>query len=758
MNKSILQPDLSEAQQFLDALDPLGQFTFQTFSDRRQTSGSSLTRLVHGDLNSCKRLLKELNQSGGGVFVTINQTDLTGRKAENVIATRAVFADLDGAPLEPILNFELEPQIVVESSPGRWHAYWRCYISLTDFGGIQTAIIKKFGGDPSIKDLPRVMRLPGFFHQKHPDKEPFMTRIESIMEGEHLAPYTTQEILKAFPIIDVKRMSSGERNSIRYAVPTESQLIETLGHLDPENREEWIAVAHELKSGGEDNLDLFLAWSRGEFTSYTPSNYVSDEDVTKTWYSVDPTRTNIQALLNRAKSKDRASPSPTPELSDLRSNSHVACANYLVAEHSTLEKPLVFDEGEFWHYQETFWRKLPKHALRVWVHELDGKSYGDGKKRIQATKPFIDGVISEMAASITMEAFFSNAPVGANLGSAFVRLTADGGLKAETHLPEHKQRACIDCEWQPDISTELHGYTSILFDGCFGRGDKDMRQLILAVIGAAILGISTAIHSPKGFILFGATASNGKSSILRVIRKLLPNYATCSIPPADFDKEQSLATLVGCLANLSDELSSSKSISSDKMKAVITGDVVSAKVIYKEVFNFAPRAIHVYATNVLPTFKGGVDAGVERRMLVIPFERTIPKTDRIPDIDQKIIDEEASQLVSASLMAGAQVYKNGQFSIPQNCVDATSSWFREADPIREWYDEGGLETYITNKPVLLKDLYKKFVADMEDSCDHGFIPQKRRFFGQMRALVSLNPKWQINRRSNGEAVYAARLV
>ena len=41
------------------------------------------------------------------------------------------------------------------------------------------------------------------------------------------------------------------------------------------------------------------------------------------------------------------------------------------------------------------------------------------------------------------------------------------------------------------------------------------------------------------------------------MRQLLPDYATCSIPPADLDKEQSLATLVGCVANLSDELSSS---------------------------------------------------------------------------------------------------------------------------------------------------------------------------------------------------------
>ncbi|MBK7793121.1 MAG: hypothetical protein IPJ62_11745 [Betaproteobacteria bacterium] len=38
---------------------------------------------------------------------------------------RAVFLDLDGAPLAPVLAAGLEPHIVVESSPGKFHVYWQ---------------------------------------------------------------------------------------------------------------------------------------------------------------------------------------------------------------------------------------------------------------------------------------------------------------------------------------------------------------------------------------------------------------------------------------------------------------------------------------------------------------------------------------------------------------------------------------------------------------------------------------------------------
>ena len=67
------------------------------------------------------------------------------------------------------------PDWVVRSSPGRWHAYWRVIdCPLDQFSLIQSALAVKFGGDPSVKDLPRVMRLPGFVHLKH---EPFVSQL-----------------------------------------------------------------------------------------------------------------------------------------------------------------------------------------------------------------------------------------------------------------------------------------------------------------------------------------------------------------------------------------------------------------------------------------------------------------------------------------------------------------------------------------------------------------------------------------------------
>jgi len=112
-----MAPDKAEAATFLAALDPSAlEFTFQTFDDNSERKSVSLTQVLHGSLDQHFETLVALSAQGAGIFVTINETDGRGRKAENVTRVRAVFVDTDGAPQEPIEA--VLPHIVVESSPG----------------------------------------------------------------------------------------------------------------------------------------------------------------------------------------------------------------------------------------------------------------------------------------------------------------------------------------------------------------------------------------------------------------------------------------------------------------------------------------------------------------------------------------------------------------------------------------------------------------------------------------------------------------
>jgi hypothetical protein len=90
-----------------------------------------------------------------------------GRKAGDIVRVRAPFADLDGAPLANVWDVRLELGWVTRTSDTPIHVITaRAGIATAEFTPLQKEIIARTGGDRAIHDLPRVMRLPGFPHQK----------------------------------------------------------------------------------------------------------------------------------------------------------------------------------------------------------------------------------------------------------------------------------------------------------------------------------------------------------------------------------------------------------------------------------------------------------------------------------------------------------------------------------------------------------------------------------------------------------------
>lgn len=170
--------DLSQAWAFLDALEPAhDRFIFQTYDDSR-AARPGLARVVAGTLDAALPALQSVSDMGAGVCVQINAG--SQRKAAKITGVRALFVDLDSlyaATLAEIASCMPPPSAIVCSSPGKYHVYWRVLdCPLDQFGSAQLRLAQAFRGDPRIKNLDRVMRLPGTWHQKH---EPVLVRLVS---------------------------------------------------------------------------------------------------------------------------------------------------------------------------------------------------------------------------------------------------------------------------------------------------------------------------------------------------------------------------------------------------------------------------------------------------------------------------------------------------------------------------------------------------------------------------------------------------
>lgn len=128
---------------------------------------------VNDSIHVAYEVLCEYNHRGCGIFVAVNETDMHGRRRENITRIRACWTDLDHCSVVPV--FPAVPTMVVRTAKG-FHCYWVLSSLELPEGwpgteldlceAINRVIAKDFNGDSAACDAARVLRVPGFKHMK----------------------------------------------------------------------------------------------------------------------------------------------------------------------------------------------------------------------------------------------------------------------------------------------------------------------------------------------------------------------------------------------------------------------------------------------------------------------------------------------------------------------------------------------------------------------------------------------------------------
>jgi P4 family phage/plasmid primase-like protien len=533
-------------------------------------------------------------------------------------------------------------------------------------------------------------------------------------------------------------------------------ITDALGFVDPQDYNDWVAVGHALKTGGEQYLEIFQKWSKRRPDGSIPCNFVSGGDVKKRWNTFKPERTSLAEVFRKAAGAGWTGASPFT----LPSNSHTVIARTILAEMGLREPKPVYADGELWRYNSTHWLKVEGFQQRQWVQDLDGNKVGV-RGVLHANKSLIDGVLNELHAMCSAPEFFRNLPSGINCESGFICIGQRQKPKLMPHSPDLRQRFCIPAEWQPGACVTPSPLTEQFFSGIWNDRNASAagRRVLEEILGVALAGLSTELKSPKAFVLHGSSGANGKSQFIKLLQGILPSNAHSAISPSDMGKEQFLVELVGKTANLANELSSVRVISSDKMKAVISGDIVSAKRVYQAVFQFAPKAIHVFTANILPSFQGGVDEGIKRRFVVVPFTETIPESKRVPEIAKRILERENKAILSLAVVGAARMLDNGIYSISPEMEQATEEWFQDADNLMGWIDEGGINKLLKhNKRLSYDEAYRSYREVVESRGPREWISRYSVFKRIVREYVKKDPELDIVRHSEGYRIVERKLV
>lgn len=164
---------------------------------------------------------KKLNEEGYGIFATVNEVEGVSRKASNLSKLNACFGDLDigkegaisperreeakTALAAKLMFLECPPTEIVYTKNGlqpRWRLEQTIITkeTLELFGQVEEGIIEwsvrnGCAGD-TVKDLTRILRLPGFYHVKDP-ADPFLCTLE-VIDAEKT--FSLTELKQCFPI------------------------------------------------------------------------------------------------------------------------------------------------------------------------------------------------------------------------------------------------------------------------------------------------------------------------------------------------------------------------------------------------------------------------------------------------------------------------------------------------------------------------------------------------------------------------------
>lgn len=232
---------------------------------------------------------------------------------------------------------------------------------------------------------------------------------------------------------------------------------------------------------------------------------------------------------------------------------------------------------------------------------------------------------------------------------------------------------------------------------------EDIRKVLEEIIGHMLL-VSKFPH--KAFILSG-TGANGKSTFLEMLTAFAGNLAS-HIDIEQFNDGTSIASLVGKIVNIADDIDAIYMEKSKIFKTIASGNTISVRAIYGRPFDLKNTATLIFTANEVPTFKDK-SYGLERRLCIIPFENKVKN--RIYNIDELLSTDNAkSYLLNLGLKGIKRIYENGcDISFSQTITDVMTEYKLDNDSVLAYITE--FPDIDNNLVSEVYDQYKEFCSD-----------------------------------------------
>lgn len=590
-------------------------------------------------------------ESGMEVYVGVNPRIGKRGKKENVHWLTAFHAEIDygsdghkkpseydtyDEALKAIESFELKPTYISHSGGG-FHCYWVLNdpVKVSDIGldpleNVNRNLTAKLGGDPGTHNINRILRVPGTFNLKLSNNPREVTVI--VDDG----PKHDFEVFK--PLMNFEKKKK---------LPDESKVQNQ--DLFKERHENWdkkisgLPVSQKIKyliiGGKDENYPSRSEADQAVITALVSKGF-SDFDIKEIFQNY-----RIGEKYREHSSPDdylKHSIEKAKELSNLTEEER---QDPLFISGSLYKDKIDRYQLRIVPFQEYMNKK---HKLRYLEKEKAFFRY-NGKCYEQCYEERLNQVCQnelkkhrDLFTKSTMSNFihYSIADDLIDAEKAYLDqvryLTMQNGLydliehELIEHSPDIFTTNLLPYDYNPDAQCPRWiQYLNEVF-----LSDTDKVKVVQEAVGYAFY---KEIPKPALFFLVGS-GSNGKSVFIDTLSYLCGKENVSNISLNLLSSEIYILDLFGKMVNVSSETPNKKFINTDLVKAVVGGDWVTGRELYKRPSKFKPFAKHFLAMNQLPSIEDNTH-GMWRRIQIIEFPKRFTEDEMDVGLTEKLCNE-----------------------------------------------------------------------------------------------------------------------
>jgi len=218
-------------------------------------------------------------------------------------------------------------------------------------------------------------------------------------------------------------------------------------------------------------------------------------------------------------------------------------------------------------------------------------------------------------------------------------------------------------------------------------GRLDLADFLWRWFGYSCTG---STREQKFVFAHGMNGKNGKSTSVNTVARILGPYAkttdveTLTLKAGEAAASNSLAALKGARMVVTTETTDGKRLNESLIKSLTGEDVITARFLYQEYFEFLPAFKITMFGNHKPSIRGTDDA-IWRRVRMVPFDNCVADADVDKGLKDRLWEEREGIL--AWLVSGAVAWHTTGLTTPAVVTQATDAYRSESDALGAFLEE-----------------------------------------------------------------------